>query len=566
MNATTIVIARAKGGRLAAMAFAVLATVTGSSELRSEGAQRPAAPPQPRSAAPADQITRTAEIRGRVIRADTGEPLRGVRIEAGSQITDQFTDAGGRFAFTALAPGRYSLTASKGGFLTQRYGARAGVQGGFGVPIELAAGQRVEQVDFALPKGGVVSGQVIDGRGQQVSGADVFLVRWRWDRGRRYLEELEGSRDQTDDLGEFRLFGVQPDTYLLAINAPSPLAAGRMQVYYPSAYAPSDGQALSIAPGGDLSGLVVLLPLTRGGAISGVVRRADGRTVDGLSVVAEPAGSGTSSGSGASTTVAPDGSFVFPALPPGEHILRVGTDRLSATARVVLEGSDVVVPLVMSAGHSLRGRFVFDVPPPVAPAPPVGRPLFSILPADEYARVPTSNWTTRADWTFEVTGLQGQYRLQPPAPSGWFVKAVRSGGSDITDAPIHVDGSDVNGVEVVLTQRVTRVSGSVNARRPDTLVSAVIVVFAEDRSRWWPAVRFVRTTRTDAAGRFTMSDLPPARYLAVAVDDLEPQEATNPEMLEQLRRVATSFTLAEGGSSTLELTVADRGVERRGDR
>jgi hypothetical protein len=64
------------------------------------------------------------------------------------------------------------------------------------------------------------------------------------------------------------------------------------------------------------------------------------------------------------------------------------------------------------------------------------------------------------------------------------------------------------------------------------------------------------SARPNQQGRFIVEGLPPGRYLAIAVDYLEPGDELNPELLEQWRAAATSVVLAEGESRTLKLQLS----------
>jgi hypothetical protein len=535
--------------------LAFVAVVSGTRELSSQDAQRPAAGTGVPDRQNQGRVAAAGEIHGRVIRADTGEPLRGVRVEGGSgQVADQFTDANGQFAFTGLAPGRYLLTASRSGYVGMRLGQRADVRADLGRPLTLADGQILTGVEFALPKAGVVTGRVVDDRGRPVEGAHASLLRWRWSQGRQLLEDAVASRDQTDDRGEFRLFGVAPGSYVLAIEAANPAAAGRIALFYPGVPAAADAQLLSVPVGAVVSELTVVIPQLSTGSITGVVRTADGRPLVAQTVAAD--GSESRLSAAATASIAADGSYVFPALPFGKYTLSVsqaGPDMESAAASVILGGADLVVPLTVSRGNSLRGRFVFDASPSAdlrRPSAPLGNVL---VPEDEDVYSRLGQWTTSTDWTFEASNLKGRYRLRPPAPPGWFVKAIRAGNTDITDATIDFAASDVEGIDVLLTQRVSRISGVVTDARGEPLDRATVVVFAEDEQKLWPGTRFLRTTRSDAAGTFTVTNLPPERYMAIALEWLEVGEETNPDTLARFRRVAVGFTLGDAESRTLDL-------------
>src|ERR1700730_15941738 len=104
------------------------------------------------------QRSSTGTIRARVVAAATGDPIRNARVS----VTDDrerppvLSDADGRFAFPALPPGRFTLTASKAVFAKQAFGARA--PGEAGTPIRLAAGTIVDDVVVALPRGAAIAG------------------------------------------------------------------------------------------------------------------------------------------------------------------------------------------------------------------------------------------------------------------------------------------------------------------------------------------------------------------------------------------------------------------------
>jgi hypothetical protein len=71
--------------------------------------------------------------------------------------------------------------------------------------------------------------------------------------------------------------------------------------------------------------------------------------------------------------------------------------------------------------------------------------------------------------------------------------------------------------------------------------------------------RYVRSVRGNQQGTFTMRGLPGGvGYLAVAVNYLEEGEAQDPEFLRQLRDRASSVSLREGETKTVELRVVER--------
>jgi hypothetical protein len=113
---------------------------------------------------PRDTPTGTAIIRGRIVAADTGTAIRRAQVRAFSgelrESRAASTDGQGRFELRDLPAGRWDLRASKAGFVTLRYGQRRPFEAGR--PIELADGETMAKAEFALPRGAVVTGRIVD--------------------------------------------------------------------------------------------------------------------------------------------------------------------------------------------------------------------------------------------------------------------------------------------------------------------------------------------------------------------------------------------------------------------
>src|SRR4029434_1912645 len=129
---------------------------------------------------------RSPDLKGEVLAA-TGGPVRRAQVSAksmegrGGGVTS--TDAEGNYEIKELSAGRYSLMASKGGFVQGAYGQRR--PGEPGTPIDLSDGPTADKVNFVLSRGGVISGKVVDDGGEPVSGTMVAAVRYQFVAGTR---------------------------------------------------------------------------------------------------------------------------------------------------------------------------------------------------------------------------------------------------------------------------------------------------------------------------------------------------------------------------------------------
>jgi hypothetical protein len=116
-----------------------------------------AAPPRDPAAA---QRGAAATVRGRVVAADTGEPLHRVRVALSSTSPNapfSVTDTRGEFEIAGVAAGSYAVTFTRAGYLSIQYGQRAPREPGRTLAVK--AGETIDGINVALPRGGVLAGR-----------------------------------------------------------------------------------------------------------------------------------------------------------------------------------------------------------------------------------------------------------------------------------------------------------------------------------------------------------------------------------------------------------------------
>jgi Carboxypeptidase regulatory-like domain len=540
------------------------------------------------------EATGTAQLRGRVTAADNGTPLRKVqiRLSASELHTPRMatTDAEGRYEFRDLPAGRYSVTATKPGFVSLQYGQRRPLEQGR--PIELADKQIAEKIDLRLPRGGVLTGRIVDEFNDPVSDATVSVMQLRYMGGRR--RPVPVSRpSQTNDLGQFRVWGLPPGEYLVSatlrsfgvdpqmIMGASQDATGYAPTFYPGTANVAEAQRVTVTLGAEASGVEFALLPVRTAKITGIVVDAEGRPfTDGNVMMIQTAGmSGGEgmmfmAGPGGGGRLGADGAFTISSVTPGEYTLQARVRRgkggsapavdfvmpgegETGTVNVTVTGDDVAgLVIVASKGGKMTGHVTFEGAAPSSSrtenlrvfAQPSGgefMPMFGGMPG----RIGN-------DGKFELTNLTGRRNIRVRGAQGWFVKSVRVDGRDITDSGIEFKGTEeLSGVEIVLTTQMAQIAGTVRGDDGKPAKDYAVVVFPVDKERWTPDSRYFGQARPDQDGRFKVAGLPDETYLVAALEYVDGNDWRDPEFLDRLRDSATRVTAANGELKELELKI-----------
>ena len=137
---------------------------------------------------------------------------------------------------------------------------------------------------------------------------------------------------------------------------------------------------------------------------------------------------------------------------------------------------------------------------------------------------------------------------------------MRLNGREVTDTPLPFGTANqsIGGLEVILTDRVSEVTGHVLDARGRGVADATAVIFPIDRTLWGRASRFVASVRTAKDGAFGVRNLPPGYYHAAALTQLAHGEWQDPDLLDALVAIATPLTIVEGDTVTATLRAVTR--------
>jgi Carboxypeptidase regulatory-like domain len=526
----------------------------------------------------------TGVIRGRVVAADTGTPIRGCNVmlvTARPEIRDETgpwgipddhrsarTNEDGRFEFDGLPEGTYRLSAWPDP-ANGRYVAPSGGIPGFslGKVLNLANDQKLEAPDIRLTRAGVLSGRVVDEFGEPVAHVQVSPLRRSGAR-----DPVSGHPSSTDDYGRFRLFGLQPGEYLVIakpldyfrVRAEGPVRP--LPTYLPSAATLADAAAVRVQAGQEIGDLEIRLLSGRTYKISGVITTSKGQpfsTQNGQVSFVERTGDGGLSGN--SVALRESGTFEVDGVRSGTYWLEIQpgfshpnedapTDAEYASVPVVVAGDDVEgLTVVTQPGVSMAGEVVFD-----GPFPEDLQPLdVTGVPANQVTMMhPPSRARVDPNGAFVLKGLYRPVYIRVAAPRGHHLASVAFEGHDITDTPTEFKAGTTGKLLVTLSRRASALSGEVhNSNGP---ASSFVIVFGEDRALWTSLATTTKGGHTGEEGKYWLGGLRPGRYLVAALPTISGLRFLNggtPEEWESLAKQATPVTIGDNERKVLNLKV-----------
>ena len=555
----------------------------------------------------------TGRLAGRVVTMDAAaEPVRNAIVMlTESELSppkSTVTDDAGRFVFANLPAGRFTITASKAAHITTAFGAKRPARPGTLVPLE--AGQAITDLTVRLARGAVITGRVTDRAGQPVSLVQVVAVRAELATGLSGPARASGEVFVTDDRGAYRIYGLEPGTYLVAaitwglplgdvdgmstaevdavlaaLRSRQPGApAGQRSSAPPSApyvmppsFVPgtpsaADAQRITLAMGEERAGADIVMEPLRAARVEGVVRTSDGSSAANALVTLVPVGPPLPSALGAPppprARSAADGRFTLPAVAPGPHVITAQAPPLYVSETLTLTG-DQQVALTLAPMPVFKGRVAFDRSE-LPPLDDLTRVRLQLVPFTPWSTSlgggrggtpPAGSAYVKPEGTFEFAPVPpGAYRLtvtvvNTPPGTGWWARSATAGGKDVLDTPIDLR-TTVSDAVLTLSDRHTELSGSIAAPSGQPASDLFVIVFPVDRTLWLRQGRRLQLTRPGTDGRFAFRDLPPGQYFVAALSDVDQDEWQDAAFLSQVTSAgAVRIDLAEGQSRVQDLRI-----------
>jgi hypothetical protein len=534
-----------------------------------------------------------ATIEGQVVRAGTTQALRESRIlltKVGGRLADSIvasTDADGRFAIANIPSGKWRVFADHDDYARAEYGQRNVTQPGS--PVDLVEGQRLSNVTLALTPLGVMTGRITNREGLPVPRVFVRALKSTYAQGERKLTMFKET--QSNDLGEYRLFGLTPGLYFVSaapyrtpeirdnayivptapgldrfgegwsqmtlgprLNSGSPFHPFALtgekyaEVFFPGTTDSQSARPVDVQPGAVVRGIdlntVILSPVT-GHRLTVQLVDASGQSVRNARWSITVAGYGITPSIRNGETAT--GGFEVQDLSPGRYnvssAISVGTTVTMWGSKVieVREGTFDDVRLVLTAPIVLPGRVIgmsaslkdasIVLRPPSGGGPPI-----------------------QPDGSFSIVNVRpGDYELAlTGAPPNFYISSVKLGNVDVT-AGLQLASAPQQSLDVVISPNAGVVDGTVidNAGQGASAVTVVLIPESPRRSR----IDLYRVASSDTAGRFRLEGIVPGNYKVFLWESIEENSWQDPDVLRIYEDQGKPVRINDASRETIQLSI-----------
>jgi uncharacterized protein (DUF2141 family) len=509
----------------------------------------------------------TCAIQGTVSAAAAEAPLKSatVTLKTGNESFHQLTDSRGHFIFTGLPPGTYEVHASKAGYVRTGYRLEGGR---VNESLELKPGDKLDKIQFRLTQTGIIVGRVTDENGEPVAGVEMDALAPGLFKQDVVMRADAGRFAMTNDLGEYRLYGLAPGAYYLAarvvhdgelMNSLGLLGLTTSPtLYYPGVTNRREAQKIRIKAGQEMR-IDFPLRVPKMFIVSGRVVDPRGRPEERARIRIRPQEHdfGLLIPSTNQTETDAQGNFALADVVPGTYVVSavddptgergVTEDRYWTEERVEVAGDNISgVQLQLKEKLKIPGKMT------VAGGPKVDFEGLVVYLNGESEFEPEEGSSAGGigkNGDFMIEGVRpARNRLRMYGlPDGYYLRSAFFGSQNVLEEGLDLAGKVEPGqlLKLTVSPGACQVQGIV--MRGDTPVRRGMVrIFPETPNPYREDISFEWTGED---GRFVIKNVPPGKYLvrayaSVADDD----DASSPDSANTAK-----VDLAENESKTVQL-------------
>ena len=556
----------------------------------------------------------TAFLSGIVVELGTNKPIEDVQIEVSALRLDPplstgafkklkaTTDENGRFEIGDLPPGRFRIHWERSGYfppprsatdddlgITTRTNSpflnvyskrdeRAWQVSNSALDVDVRAKQQVSAISLPLIPGGVITGRVLNTRGQPLAAGRITALGISYESGYPILKPARMVL--ANDRGNFRLYGLQPGDYFIRAEYKASDGQEPLQyTYFPGVTNPDAATMVSVRSSTDvrgidfsaqpgvarISGSLAITPPSLAGKRRttpdgsplpyftqyGLVPLHPQSVVDVEAVLAY---------SVSSVTSALLDRFELRGVRPGNYALYAVLDPedeedIVGRTTVQVGTQDVEnVSIILAAPSEVQGRIV-PVENAVLPMEKLG--VFFRLQAGVFPESQSlQSWKTpNAEGGFRFSGLPGvRYDLTVTRlPAGTAVVDVRQGETSVFDEGVQAHAGAAP-IEVLVSRALGTVEVSVTDAKRKLFPDAIVALVPNSGRARNPSL-YQRAQFDVARSRYTFDAVVPGDYRLYAWDYIPNEAEMNANFLRKFESQGIVVNVQSGKTSTIEVPV-----------
>lgn len=520
-------------------------------------------------------------MEGQVVADANGLPLRRVQVilsslEVGKPAIGTQTDDRGNFVLRNIEPGTYQLSAQRDGYLANTTFRRGSVR----MPprFTLSRGETVANLTIRMRPWAVISGKVRFEDGDPAVGVPVELYREYHLRGRRGFTRVAATA--TNDRGEYRVHGLAPGAYYVAVNYQGDQTGPGVQdqprldsngqevpvpsyttTFFPNTLKLSEASPIRLREGDDLTGIdLYMRPVERMKLAGRITDGIAGTAITAAAVIMERLDSGNTGTLPVPIKLTFDGDkrFHIPDVAPGTYQLWVDATfenmrMLGRSNLLVTNGNIEDMELVVLPARPWSGEVV--VASGGAPLPRDYEPRVVLEPRSERGALIVPDLRNRA---FDVSLSPNEIYdvFIDNLPDNLYISEVRAGGADVRASGLSSSTASNVPFQIVLDSRGGSVAGAVTGTGTtfnELPWSGATVSLIPDPPR--DRLQHYRETFADQYGEFHLTGIAPGRYILTAWYDEPTCDVYDEDALEPCRATGTIVNVMASSQQEISLKV-----------
>jgi len=478
-----------------------------------------------------------------------------IRIEESSHEPTRhraLTDDQGNYRITNVGPGKYQLTVVAPGLVPA-------LASDSNKTFLISKSETVENVDFALVPGGVITGKVTDSDGRPLIEEDISIFPADPRQGPFYPRPPLHTR--TDDRGIYRMFGIPPGKYRVAAGQDgddsfSSRAGGYIRTFHPAVTEASQATIIEVTEGSEAANIDITLPDPV------VYYSAHGRVIDGdtgqpvadvpygvQKYINENSTTGISTGAVSNK----DGEFKLENLSPGKYAVFVeappGSDWRADYVRFEVTDQDVTGLIVRtSKGAGASGVIVLEGTDDKTIHEKLRQARVYAHVSQESTSTSLQSSAINPDGSFQIGGLQaGTVNFGIGMQRFHIVRVERAGLAQTQGIELK-DREQITGLRLIVNYATAAIQGVVKldgASIPANGQVSVSVKRLGDLPT--PFSSSQQSAQVDARGRFFVEGLLSGTYEVMVAYAADPRLPW--------RRATQQVVVTNGAVSNMRITV-----------